>query len=285
MAFESAAAINCAICGSPRMVFAFAESDRGESFEQRRCSDCGVSQTVGAVPSVSPDYVRLTAEDLSDDHRFLQTKHKLSAFRQWQSLMQANGKPRGQLLDIGCGVGGFLDFAEAAGYDVQGFDASQVQADSARERHPKVRNAISFDAYGAALGAPVPPIDIVTMWDVFEHIREPRPLLADIREHLAPDGLLYLSIPGGGMNGTKVAIRKLLGKTPGLIPWEHVFYHVPKSLNRVLTDNGFDVVALGGTTPYERAPSPGESIRQGIQKLIAPTSLALQLYAIARPRR
>ncbi len=276
---------NCAICGSPRLVFAFAESDRGQSFEQRRCSDCGVSQTVGDVAAVSPDYVRLTAEDLSDDHRFLQTKHKLAAFRQWHGLMQAHGKPRGRVLDIGCGVGGFLDFAAAAGYDVQGFDASDVQAASARERHPLVRNAISFDAYRAALGQDVPPLDMVTMWDVFEHIRAPQPLLADIRQHLAPDGLFFLSIPGGGLNGAKVAIRKLLGKPPGLIPWEHVFYHVPKSLEKVLVDNGFDVVALGGTVPYERAPSLGESVRQGVQRLIAPTSLALQIYAIARPRR
>ncbi len=276
---------NCAICGSPRLAFAFAESDRGQRFEQRRCGDCGVSQTVGDVAAVSPDYVRLTAEDLSDDHRFLQTKHKLAAFRQWHGLMQAHGKPGGRVLDIGCGVGGFLDFAGAAGYQVQGFDASDVQAASARERHPLVRNAISFDAYRAALGQDVPLLDMVTMWDVFEHIREPQPLLADIRKHLAPDGLFFLSIPGGGLNGAKVAIRKLLGKPPGLIPWEHVFYHVPKSLEKVLVDNGFDVVALGGTVPYERAPSLGESVRQGVQKLIAPTSLALQLYAIARPRR
>jgi 2-polyprenyl-3-methyl-5-hydroxy-6-metoxy-1,4-benzoquinol methylase len=274
----------CAICGSPQLTFAFAESDRGQRFEQYRCADCGVSQTVGDVAAVSPDYVRLTAEDLSDDHRFLQTRHKLAAFQQWQSLMQAHGKPAGRVLDIGCGVGGFLDFAASAGYEVGGFDASEVQATSARERHPLARNAICFETYRAAIGHDVPPIDMVTMWDVFEHIREPRPLLADIRKHLAPDGLFFLSIPGGGLNGAKVAIRKVLGKPPGLIPWEHVFYHVPKSLDKVLNDNGFAVVDCGGTVPYERAPSPAETVRQGVQKLIARTSLALQLYAIARPR-
>lgn len=274
----------CGICGGTRLSRVFAESDGRTTFESWRCADCGVGQTVGEVAAVSPDYVDLTAEDLSDDHRFLQTRHKLQAFRQWHALMQQQGKASGRVLDIGCGVGGFLDFAASAGYEVEGFDASAAQAASARERHPLVRNAINFDAYQAALGHAVPVPDIVTMWDVFEHIRQPGPLLADIRSHLAPDGLLYLSVPGGGLNGTKASVRKLFGKSPGLIPWEHVYYHVPKSLAKVLTDNGFEVVALGGTVPYERAASVGESVRQGVQKLIASSSLALQLYAISRPR-
>ncbi len=276
---------SCAICGSHRTIFAFREANGAQQFEQYRCRDCGVSQTVGDIAAVSPDYVDLTTDDLSDEHRFLQTRHKLAAFRQWHGLMQANGKSTGNVLDIGCGVGGFLDFAADAGYSVQGFDASAAQAEVARARHPRVRNAISFADYETALGAPVPPMDMVTMWDVFEHIRTPASLLADIHAHMADDGLLFIAVPGGGLNGLKVATRQPLGRTIGLIPWEHVFYHVPKSLRRVLTDNGFEVLSQGGVVPYERLPSPVETVRQTVQKLIAPTSLALQLYAVARPRR
>lgn len=275
----------CGICGSAKLTFAFAESNNGTNFEQYSCASCGVMQTIGDVAAVSPDYVRLTAEDLTEEHRAIQTKSKLQAFAQWRDLMRRYGKQSGAVVDIGCGVGGFLDYAKKAGFQAMGFDASSAQAHVAREQHDLVRNAISFADYKEMLGGALPPVQMVTMWDVFEHIRDPQALLADVRSVMEPDGLFYVSVPGGGLNQLKVNFRKILGKTPGLVPWEHVYYHVPRSLKKVLVDNGFEVLEIGGTAPYQRGPEFAERFRQVVQKVIAPTSRALQIYAVARPAK
>jgi SAM-dependent methyltransferase len=232
---------------------------------------------------VSPDYIVLAKEDLSASHRFLQTGGKSAAFDQWHALMAAHGITRGRLLDIGCGIGGFLDFAAAHEFDAYGFDASTAQAEDARLRHPRVRAATCIADYESSLNEALLPFDAITLWDVFEHVRDPDALLTEIRNRLASAGLLFLSVPGGGLIPLKVALARLRGRPPGLIPWEHVFYHVPSSLRRVLEDNGFMVLVAGGVVPYMRAPGLAETIRQQIHRGLANSRLALQLFAIATP--
>ena len=277
--------IVCRLCGSDNLVFVFRESDGSKFHECWRCSTCRLLQTVGQIAPFSPDYVDLAPEDLSDGHRFLQTRGKASAFSQWQTLLAAHGRQEGRLLDIGCGVGGFLDFAAAGGFEVYGYDASTAQAENARQRHPRVCTATTIAAYESALGSALPAFDVVSMWDVFEHVRQPRLLLREIRERMAPTGFLFLSVPGGGPIPAKVALARLRGRPPGLIPWEHVFYYEPSSLQRLLRESGFTVVETGGVAAYVREPGFAESVRRSIHRSLAKTRFALQLFVLARPLR
>jgi 2-polyprenyl-3-methyl-5-hydroxy-6-metoxy-1,4-benzoquinol methylase len=165
-----------------------------------------------------------------------------------------------------------------------GFDASEAHATEARTRHHAVRKAISMRAYLDQL-ASIPSIDLVTLWDVFEHIREPNSLLAEIGSQLRPTrGFLFISVPSGAVNPAKVLIATALGKPIGLIPWEHVFYYTPKSLRTVLENAGFEVVELGGVQPYvRRLLSPHEILRRCAHHILRRSSYAFQLYVLARP--
>ena len=273
---------HCRLCGGASLAFLFRESDGRRHYECWRCETCEVSQTVGDFPPLSPDYVELAAEDLSGHHRFIQTTGKAGAFAQWRSLMAAHGRTAGSLLDIGCGVGGFLDFAADAGFDVYGFDASTAQAEDARVRHSHVRAAASIAAFEAVLETPLPRFDAITLWDVFEHVREPQTLLREIRGRLAPSGLLFLSVPNGRVIPSKLALARLRRRPPGLTPWEHVFYYEPASLRRIVGSSGFTVAEAGGVVPYFRAPRFADLVRRSIHRGLAKTPLALQLFVMAR---
>ncbi|QMW23909.1 class I SAM-dependent methyltransferase [Sandaracinobacteroides saxicola] len=274
----------CKICGSTRLSFAFAETDpaSGHRHESWQCANCGCQQTVGDIPQVSPDYVRLTADNLDAQHRYTQFEAKQNAFEQWRALLAERQVRGGNLLDIGCGVGSFLDVAREQGFETFGFDASAAHADAARTRHDKVRNATSFRDYEMLLGHPVPPLDAITMWDVFEHIRDPSALLAEVREALAPGGLFFVSVPARGLNRLKVRLASLRGRTPGLVPWEHVYYHTPQSLGMIFERNGLRVLDIAGVVPYCRPPSPAEHARRIIQGLISQSPFAVQIYALAQ---
>jgi 2-polyprenyl-3-methyl-5-hydroxy-6-metoxy-1,4-benzoquinol methylase len=147
-----------------------------------------------------------------------------------------------------------------------------------------VANLTDIDAYVATLPAGT-QFDYISMWDVLEHIREPVPLLDGIRRHLAPDGLLFAAVPGSALIPMRLGIARVVGRSPPLIPWEHVFYYSPRSLAALLRRNGFAVIDTGGVVAYRRAISTHELIRRAAFVVLRNTHWAFQLYAVSRAAR
>lgn len=286
---QSKETLECYLCGNKSLKALFSESRESKEYTSYHCSDCNLYQTLGNVDPLSPDYINLEEGDLNSAHRFLQTTHKLPAFKQWKDLIGVHHvKPLDEsaVLDVGCGIGGFLDFALSLNLTTFGFDASNAHAKVARSHHPLVRHAISPQSYFQELGI-VPHIDLVTLWDVFEHVRDPAKFLFDLQAVLRQsNGLLFVSVPSGAMNPVKVRIAKMLKRPAGLIPWEHVFYYTPKSLRRVVEEAGFEILDSGGVLPYVRQPvTIHECLRRTLHRCLRNTDRALQLYVIARPQQ
>jgi len=283
---DSACVLMCNLCGRDNVHAVFSDVRHGRVYTCYHCSACDLFQTLGRIDPVSPDYIDLEDADLNSAHRYLQNEHKLSAFRQWSEVVGGKLTPfKSSVLDIGCGIGGFLDYVRSLEFVAYGFDASKAQVKEAVTRHSLVKCAVSLDEYLLALDAK-PVIDIVTLWDVFEHVRTPTVLLTDIRKLLlGSGGTLFISVPSGAMNPVKVRIAKMRGRSAGLIPWEHVFYYTPKSLRRVIENAGFEVISLGGVCPYIRRPlTLHEGVRRAGHHALRNTSHALQIYVHARPR-
>lgn len=279
----------CNLCGGHRLYPLFSEFRHGHVYTSYYCRNCDVYQTLGDIDPISPDYIGLEEIDLDPAHRFLQTAHKLPAFKQWKTLIKSHlGKPISQatVLDIGCGIGGFLDYAKSLGFSTYGFDASKAHVAEARRRHKKVRQAIDLQSYFEQLDE-LPHIHFVTLWDVFEHVREPVQLLNQISEVLKyNNGILFISVPSGAVNPIKVRIASIRNRPIGLIPWEHVFYYTPKSLRCTLEKAGFEVLRIGGIKPYVRHPMTShEVVRRAAHHVLRNTPYALQLYVLARPEK
>jgi SAM-dependent methyltransferase len=95
---------------------------------------------------------------------------------------------RGRLLDVGCAAGFFLAEARTH-YEVQGVELSKWSSAHARER-------LNLPVYtGTLQGARLPAdnFDVITLWDVIEHVPEPVPLLAEAARVLKPGGRLVLT--------------------------------------------------------------------------------------------
>lgn len=290
----SAAEPVCALCGARRLPAAFTAAREGVSYTAYRCADCELYQTLGPLPPVSPDYVDLAAADLDAAHVFIQTEHKRPAFEQWAALMvrlggrdfAGPGAEDRSLIEIGCGVGGFLDFAAGLGLDAWGFDASPAQAAAAAVRHRHAAAATGVADYLAQQRATGQRFDFAALWDVLEHLRDPAAMLAALRPAMAPGGLLYAAVPNGRALPAKLRLAALTGRdlAPELIPWEHVFYHSPKSLRRLFASAGWEVREIGGVATYRRAWSAGEALRRAAHRVLRPTPFALQIYVVAAPR-
>lgn len=101
-------------------------------------------------------------------------------------------RARGRLLDVGCATGQFLaEMAQYPSWQVTGVEPSESAVEFARR-------AYSFPMHhGDLLSARFPggAFDVVTLWDVFEHLHDPLTMLTEVRRILTPEGVLILRTP------------------------------------------------------------------------------------------
>lgn len=99
-------------------------------------------------------------------------------------------KTQGRLLDIGSGRGEFLELA-ATKFDVWSIDASPHAVSWLT---PTLRNRVTIgDIENIPL--PDPPYDVMTAFNVLEHLRRPVAAIHKICRGLAPDGIFVGSVP------------------------------------------------------------------------------------------
>jgi ubiquinone/menaquinone biosynthesis C-methylase UbiE len=98
------------------------------------------------------------------------------------------------LFDLGCGMGGFAVAASLAGAQVTAMDYNPAYCGITALR--AARHALHLPVLcGAGEQLPLPDaaFDLLTAWDVLEHVQRPDALLAEARRVLRPRGLLVLT--------------------------------------------------------------------------------------------
>jgi 2-polyprenyl-3-methyl-5-hydroxy-6-metoxy-1,4-benzoquinol methylase len=145
-------------------------------------------------------------------------------------------KPRdrsARLLDYGCGLGFFLDSAFDRGFDVHGLEFNQYAIDYIRKRYAyPVTHSSHFE--------PTTRYEVVTMFDVVEHLQDPFGALEEVRDIIAENGILVVST----IDSTSVTSR-LMGKRLEDFRRisEHLFFFNRSNLTALLRRLGFDVLA------------------------------------------
>lgn len=112
--------------------------------------------------------------------------------------------PHARIVDVGCGTGGNLVMLQRHG-DALGVEPSPVGAAYARER----TGAEVAEATAEATGLPGASADLVTLFDVLEHLDDDLAALHELRRLLKPQGRLLLTVPAFMMlwSGHDVALH------------------------------------------------------------------------------
>lgn len=205
------------------------------------------------------------------------------------------GLRRGRLLDVGCGAGYFLDAARAAGWQASGVEVSPVAAQVGRERLGlEIYQGTLTDAQFAA-----GHFDVVTMFEVLEHLRDPASTLAEAWRILRPGGVLAIQVP----NDLR-AYRNLVFSSANrwwVIPPLHLHYFTAAALAAWLAAYDFQVIYLStagslGTDAITllraRGIQPGRFLTAALRRLPGPLDRLLraagrhtELLAYAAKRR
>jgi SAM-dependent methyltransferase len=100
-----------------------------------------------------------------------------------RGIGRAEGRPW-RVLDLGCGSGSSVDLFRARDPDVQ-----WVGLDVPESPEPPTRTDARFETFdGISIPFDEGSFDLVYCKQVLEHVRHPKPLLADVRRILAPGG-------------------------------------------------------------------------------------------------
>jgi SAM-dependent methyltransferase len=142
------------------------------------------------------------------------------------------GRP-GRLLDVGCASGLFLRCAVKAGWDVAGVELSERLCRTAKETLGSVA-AIHCCALQHAPFSAL-SFDVITLWDVLEHVRDPVGFMKLCASLLKPNGLLFANVP----NLDSIQSKILGSHWPLLLP-EHLNYFSPASLRKCGQEAGLE---------------------------------------------
>jgi 2-polyprenyl-3-methyl-5-hydroxy-6-metoxy-1,4-benzoquinol methylase len=154
------------------------------------------------------------------------------------SVMYLPASLRGQLLDVGCGSGLFLQRMRKLGWDVEGIDPDASAIENARKKGLKVRlGRLETSRYAPE------SFDVVTMSHVIEHVEDPHRLLKECHRILKPSGLLILITPNVKSWG-HIMFRD---SWRGLDVPRHLFVFTVSSLGHLSQSAGFRKVEVATT--------------------------------------
>jgi 2-polyprenyl-3-methyl-5-hydroxy-6-metoxy-1,4-benzoquinol methylase len=139
---------------------------------------------------------------------------------------------RGRLLDVGCAMGHFLEFARHYGWEVEGVECSPYAAQYAAQRvgvkvHPV---CVLKDA-----NLPHNYYNCCVLVEVIEHLPDPRETMTEVWRLLEPGGLVYMTTP----NFTSYPSLLLRDDWHAVIPSGHLYYFESASLGKLLSSVGF----------------------------------------------
>lgn len=144
------------------------------------------------------------------------------------------------LFEIGCGAGGFLQYAKIRGWNVSGIDSSPENIKKTKEKGLEALQGNIFEYASSSR------FDVIVLWDVLEHPQDPGKLLEKCRGLLKPGGCLLIAVPHDP-NIISLAARMLyvlsLGRITGpAARWyvmEHTSYFSIRGLCGLLERHGF----------------------------------------------
>ena len=211
----------CAICGRADP----APLPRYRRAHLARCRGCGL-----VFAAREPSEAELAANYGGYSRADLDSPITRQRYRELLGEFEAYRRS-GRILDMGCGIGFFLEEAERAGWEAYGseFEARAIEIVRAKGLRC-VRAPIATDALEPG------SFDVITAFEVVEHLQDPRAEAATIARLLRPGGLFYCTTPNFG-----ALSRWLLRDRWAVIEYpEHLTYFTPGTLRAWLGGFGFE---------------------------------------------
>lgn len=204
------------------------------------CQDC---QCVFCYPFKAPGVDFYSEADDWESirrHSIISKWHKSHPTWKSNNLLDGNGKV---LLDIGCGNGDFAEFASMRNFSTIGIDIDKASLKIADRRQLVNAQFVNTTLLDFAK-TNKQKFDIISMFEVFEHLDNPKETLEIICSLLKPGGLFIGSLP----NENRFLSKKL--NLSFALPPYHLTYWTKDSWTNYLQMNQFEKIYCENTAYY-----------------------------------
>ena len=254
----------CLVCGNTQLSKELTCKDfvaTGHQFDLYRCSSCSFLFT-NPRPSAaeigpyyqSDRYVSHAGDkkDFSfmykvyDVVRDYSIKQKLKHIKQYQ--------PTGNLMDLGCGLGYFLDGVVKYGtFKALGVDVNQEAVDYVKQKFGhEVKNETELNQL------PEHGYDVITQWHVLEHVHALNERMQQLKKLLKPTGTMFIAVP----NSNSWDAKHYKEFWDGYDVPRHLYHFNQTSFNLLMEKHGFKVVETK-SMPFD---APYISMRSEVHK-------------------
>jgi 2-polyprenyl-3-methyl-5-hydroxy-6-metoxy-1,4-benzoquinol methylase len=239
----------CKICGGP---IKFKSLETVDGLPVAECLNCGLL-FVRNVPSKklcsdTDDFVEKYYTEISTDKsKFIYSLNLIKS-----CLDNQNRKMEGQrLLDVGCGDGYFISLCQNLGIESYGYDISPAAVNYAKNKGLKVLTDLDKITN---------KFDIITMFDVLEHMENPRRELEDLAKLLKDNGLIFIETPRKCLADFYLSVLELFGMARNnRVSSEHLQLFTNNSLRILLDKVQYKIIYFQSKTSFSWGGTKGIS--------------------------
>lgn len=235
-AYKSAEEYACPLCagksGKPYLSY--------EKYELYECAGCRlVSPNIkfdrlGDAEVYDDDaYVKDTVREIVDTYEYRKQTYAPERLKYIEEKIPDLPRNRMNVLDVGCGPGYFIDYLKDCGIPNKGLELAHFLVDICKKRGLNVEDAKLEHEPDASY-------NIVTMFDVLEHLTEPSDLFRDLNRVLMPGGYVLAYTP----HIHSLAYLLMGGMQNTLLPFQHVGFYDERSLAYLASRTGFSIYAI-----------------------------------------
>jgi 2-polyprenyl-3-methyl-5-hydroxy-6-metoxy-1,4-benzoquinol methylase len=238
--------VHCNLCGSDDNILVYPSTidpaAHGEDHSAFRCTSTGYGQhhaivkcvrcgLVFANPRNNGQEVLESYEKVEDPLYFEERYGRVLTFeKHLRPLHQLIGPPNGRkLLDIGAHIGIFVDIANQAGWQATGLEPSRWSVEVARQLGTEL-----IEGTLATSNLPQNYFDVVTLWDVIEHLSDPMEEIKQVFRVLKPGGWVVIHT----MNIDSFFAKLMGAKWPWFMEM-HLYYFSEQTLCHLLESANF----------------------------------------------
>ncbi|APE28735.1 class I SAM-dependent methyltransferase [Aurantiacibacter gangjinensis] len=237
----------CNLCGSTARTHLFTK----HTYHLVRCDDCALAyianppdaEGIAAIYTTVANYHETLLDEATDgfSRQARVADQHLAMLRRFRHDLAGL-----RVLDVGCSSGIFLDRARKAGMEPFGAELSPETAAFARDHYELPVQTGDWREAGYAPES----FDVITLFDVIEHLPDPKAELMALRGLLKAGGLLLQSTPDieGLFPRLSGKLAMPLDYWPHPEPPHHLFQFSQATLSRMTEDAGYRMEAAHHTS-------------------------------------
>lgn len=189
-----------------------------------KCKSCGFvfAQAIPTMEELEKHYEGYSRNDYLSPVTIKRYNELLDYFEQFRKT--------GKLIDVGCGIGYFLEEAKKRGWEVYGTEytdeAIQICEGKGITMKKGKLNPADFEPES---------FDVITNFEVIEHINNPQEEIQNFNQILRKGGLVYITTP----NWNALLRYRLKAAYNVIVYPEHLSYYTPRTIKKLFKSKGF----------------------------------------------